>query len=338
VFRADLRGHYGFIMVHRDNMSHLVKGHPMMVELSISKPTFGKSQWEQVYNFPELGVSFLYAGLENKKQLGPVYAIFPYINFKLNQSDFCNFRLRIGSGIGYFPVTFDVLNNHKNLAISSHLNGAVNFLFLNRIRLTNKMSLENGIAFTHFSNGAYKMPNLGINIVTVNSGLSLLIGDATKTPTKGLLLPHSKSLDYGIIGTVGIKALEAEGKKYPVYTFRTFIDKSISYKSSVGAGLDLGYNTSIIDRLVYDNIIVTKKTSIIQPGVNLAYTVKINNLSLFINKGIYLNRIDVRSGIFYHRLGIRYKFNNRLIANVSLKTHFGIADHFEYGLGYKFNK
>ncbi len=334
VFRADFRGHYGFIMVHRENMSHLVKGHPYMLEFSLSKATFGEKPWQQLYNFPEMGIAFVYANLANKKQLGNVYSIIPNLNFKLNKSEACTMWLRIGAGLGYFPTTFDVLTNHKNLAVSSHLNGAVNFVLLNRIRLTRKISIENGLAFTHFSNGAYKMPNLGVNIVTLNTGLSMLIGDDKKTAVKSPLLPHSKTLDISVIGTMGIKALEAEGEKYSVYSMRILFDKAISRKSALGTGFDLVYNTSLFDKLVYDSIFIQKKSAILQPGINLSYTLNINKLSLFINQGLYLNNVDVRSGIIYHRLGFKYKFNNRLIANITLKTHFGIADHFEYGIGY----
>ena len=336
--QINFRGHYGFIMVHRDNMSHLVKGHPYMLEFSISKPTYGVKEWEQIYAFPEIGVSFLYADLANRQQLGTAYALYPYINYRMNRNDKCNMRLRIGAGIGYFPTTFDIFENHKNLAISSHLNGAISVLFANRLCLSKRISWENGISFTHFSNGAYKMPNLGVNIVTLNTGVSLSLGNTERKPVKTTALAQKKAFDFLIVGTAGIKSLEAAGQKYFVYTLRMVLDKAMNRKSSLGVGLDIGYNSSLFDKLIYDSIFVTNKAAIIQPGINLSYTLNMDKLSLFINNGFYLNKVDIRSGLFYHRLGIRYKFNYNLIANVSLKTHFGVADHFEFGIGYCFTK
>ena len=39
----------------------------------------------------------------------------------------------------------------------------------------------------------------------------------------------------------------------------------------------------------------------------------------------------------YHRIGMRYQFTNGLVANFTLKTHFGRADYLELGLGYTLN-
>ena len=36
----------------------------------------------------------------------------------------------------------------------------------------------------------------------------------------------------------------------------------------------------------------------------------------------------------YHRVGMRYQFDNGLLLNMVLKTHWAKADYVEYGIGY----
>jgi hypothetical protein len=40
----------------------------------------------------------------------------------------------------------------------------------------------------------------------------------------------------------------------------------------------------------------------------------------------------------YHRLGMRYTFDNGLLLNFVLKTHWAKADYIEFGVGYNFKR
>jgi hypothetical protein len=39
--------------------------------------------------------------------------------------------------------------------------------------------------------------------------------------------------------------------------------------------------------------------------------------------------------MFFHRIGSRYALNDKFILNLSLKTHFAVADFVEFGIAYK---
>ena len=56
--------------------------------------------------------------------------------------------------------------------------------------------------------------------------------------------------------------------------------------------------------------------------------------------GIYLHRNeenDERYG-FYERAGIRYRVTDHISTGVTIKAHKGVADYFEWTVGYTFHK
>ena len=82
----------------------------------------------------------------------------------------------------------------------------------------NKISL--GIDLTHFSNGAIKVPNLGVNLPYLSVGYARTI-----RKTQNDSLPHQNSVPFkkwlfGITAIGSAKEIFPTGqKKYPVYAF-----------------------------------------------------------------------------------------------------------------------
>ena len=57
---VDLSYFYGNISRHNNDILHLIKGHPEGFIFSWNKKTFGNDAWEQRYNYPDYGFSFIY--------------------------------------------------------------------------------------------------------------------------------------------------------------------------------------------------------------------------------------------------------------------------------------
>ena len=49
--------HYGAILPHRKVVNEIVEGHTQVYELSFYKLTVGNKTWQQLYNYPKLGIS-----------------------------------------------------------------------------------------------------------------------------------------------------------------------------------------------------------------------------------------------------------------------------------------
>jgi len=338
-FAIQAKAHYGFIIPHRSGMKNLIKGHVPGFEINYDHPTFGEKAWQQVYNYPHWGLSFYYTNLANPEELGIATGIYPYLSFPVILKKRFEFDFRMGWGVGYLSKTFDRLENHKNTVIGSRINAIIGLQIEAKWKISQHLTYATGIAFTHFSNGAYKVPNLGFNVPSLNTGISYSIGESDKTLIKDSMPPVKKQFEATFVVAGGLKEIyPAQGKKYGACVITADLARVLSRKSKMGAGLDLYYNPSLLERLSSDTSEVENKLSILQPGINIAYQIKFTKVSLVLSMGYYLHTKFKKDGYIYDRIGMRYRINDRLLASLMLKTHFFRADFIEFGIGYKINK
>ncbi len=338
--------HYGFLWSHRYNMGHLVKKHLTSYEFDISKNTTGNLCWQQPYHFPTSGIAIHVIPLGNPEQLGTAIGVYPYINFPLgNAKRKIKSNLRLGYGLGYITKKFDPLENHKNVAIGSNLNACI-VLRLNEMwELNDRNSIELGLGLTHFSNGAARLPNLGLNIPTVNIGYHHYIWqnmctkrsgwtEDKKTHTEEILA--DKNWHVNVLLVTGFNDIDPPGGKYyGLLNIHSSVMKRTARKHRWGAGIDIMYSDAIRKKLSLDDIHVSVAGNL-QPGAKICYELVLGRLSLPFEMGAYLYTRYKSFGGIYNRFAIHYLVGDHLLVNVSLKTHFARAEYIEYGLGWKF--
>lgn len=337
--------HYGFLWAHHTKMDYLVKGHVPAFEISLGKQTSGNQFWEQLYNYPAIGVSFLHFNLANPDNLGNANGVLGYVNFPLIRKKKFMWSYRFGTGIGVVDKPFDRITNYKNSAIGSQLNILITLLTETKWTLSKNLSLSTGIGLTHFSNGAFKTPNLGINLPTVNIGASWhpstsLRGEPHANFKRDTLPKIGKEIEYSLIAAFGIKEIDpVGGSKYAVYTLSGNITKAVSMKRKLGIGLDIFYDRSNIKRYQPDssgnNVLTGKESEFIRPGIHFAHELVISKLTAITQMGVYFYTKLKGDGYIYHRFALRYILSEHIFVNLSLKTHWAKADFIEWGLGYK---
>jgi hypothetical protein len=334
------RFYYGFLYAQHIELERF-NGHFPVFELNLQQETFGKHLWERAYIYPEIGMSFLYTGLGKSPELGAAYSIFPFIDFPLVRYKNFSFNFRFGLGVAYLTKRFDRLTNYKNLAIGSHINASANIMFKARYRLTERLTLSLGFGLQHFSNGSLKLPNYGLNIIAMNSGLAYRlarenksIGDRFISPTEpySAILRHTIEFDAG--GALGWKNEKAVlGENFMVYHIYENTFFPVKRKSKWGFGLDLSYDKSQVKILENEGVDVTDKFKIIRPGINAAYMLVLSKLDFIFNFGYYLGGLYKTDGPFYEKLSFQYKFSQYIYANVMLLVHWGRADYIGWGFG-----
>lgn len=338
-FIISSQGHLGYIMAHRNNMGGLIKGHVYGGEINYIFRTNGCKTWHQVYQYPELGFSFMHMYLSNPSQLGNLEALYPYTNIRLNKlTNKTAVILRLGSGLAYLTKAFDRLENHQNVAIGSHLNGFVNLRLSMSRMITPSWRMDAGIGLTHASNGAFASPNLGLNIAGITVGIGYVVGKKSCTYiTNDTLEPFTKKWHPSVIGVLGIKELEdPDGNKYMAYSLQGNFMRDLNRKNSLGGGVEVFYNNATKQRWFADSVYTNKPLDIIQAGTKLCYAYNFHKLSFPVEFGVYFLKKQPVNGWFFHRIGFRYKITDHFIANVTLLTHFAKADYFEYGIGWEF--
>ncbi|HMT30637.1 MAG TPA: acyloxyacyl hydrolase, partial [Bacteroidia bacterium] len=128
----------------------LQKDHTNGLEFNIIRQTTGSKQWQQIYNYPQIGISIAYWDIGNKEKLGYGITAIPYLDFPLSKGIKHNFDLKFGWGIGYVQKIFDSDDNYKNIAIGSHLNCGLMLQPHYRYQASDHLALGAGLSLTHF--------------------------------------------------------------------------------------------------------------------------------------------------------------------------------------------
>lgn len=319
-------------------MTHLTTGHFPAFELNIGKQTHGEEAWHSLYNFPVMGICFWYADLANPDVLGSVYAVYPYLNFHLFKEKCFALNFRFGTGLGYLTKRFDRFKNYKNIAIGSHLNVTVNLFYELKWKISPHCFISSSLGLTHFSNGSFKTPNLGINIPTVNFGAAYIFKNKSVIieSRKIYLEKCNRKIEILTFLSAGMKEIyPAYGDKYGAFSLSTCFLKPLSMKRKICAGIDLFWEFSNIRVLKRQGLEINHAWEVIRPGIYIGHEFEFSRLSFATQMGVYLYAKDNSDGNFYSRLALRYRCSDRIIVNIGLKTHFAKADFVEWGLGYR---
>jgi hypothetical protein len=330
------QGHYGYIISHRNNISHLIKGHIYGGELSYIFRTNGKKAWHKYYQYPELGFCALHLYLANPRQLGTFEALYPYTNIRLNKlKRSWKLNLRLGVGLACITKPFDRVTNNKNNAIGSYINGFVNLRIGYATMLSKSWRLDAGIGLTHASNGAIATPNLGLNIATVGMGLGYAFGNKELVYKKDTIEKFRNKWVPVVIGLVGVRELEQpDGAKYLAFGAELNVYRTLNRKNRLGLGAEFAYNNAT--RKIYENDSIYNVSfgDIGTVGAKICYEFVYDRVSLPVEFGYYLYKKQPAFGTMFHRIGVRYMLTKHVMTNITLLTHWARADYFEWGIGY----
>lgn len=323
----------GFIVAHRPSVVHVLQKHCRSVELSFTKSTSKKGGWEELYNFPEIGFGYQFFNLGNPQELGTAQGLFGLVKFKLFNHKTSYFKTHLGLGIGYVSKTFNINDNYKNLLVGSNINATITTGIEYQIKLGKKTEFTSGINLTHYSNGGSNVPNMGINLVMLNIGLTYHINDIEPTTKDTLNVTRAEAFDIVMAG--GIKQIyPPNSPKYGVGILTTDYSWPLKKKSIVTIGADAFIDRSHKNFLLQDSINANGIDGIMRGGIHVGYGLKVGQCTGILQTGYYLYNPYEIDGRIYTTLSFRYHLNNHWFACFNLKSHYARADYFQYGIGY----
>lgn len=324
----------GFLAAHRGVMGHLPQQQAYAGELSYFVRAKGTKQWHAPCNFPTIGGTFFYGSVGNDAILGRFTGAYGFIEFPFIHTKQFEFSSKLAAGLGHTSKVFNQETNPKNVAMSTHFNALICIGLQTNYKFgRNQLSL--GVDMTHFSNGAYKVPNLGVNLPY----LSLSYGRIIRATQKDTLVhsPHAPFRKW-IFGTTFIASAKevfpTEGKKYGVFALST----SARYFKKPKVGLEFAFD--IISKQAifgYRTEIQKSQWEILQMGLYVGYLMPLDRFHFVLGMGAYIKDKYQPEDVVYHRVGFRYYFDNGVNAQVVLKSHWARADYVEWGIGYAFN-
>ncbi|HLG34607.1 MAG TPA: acyloxyacyl hydrolase [Bacteroidia bacterium] len=336
-YYLEARGHYGFIIPHSPRIEHLAVAHTKGFQLDYGKQTTGKIRWHENYNYPKTGFSLVYLDFGNPDVLGTGICILPYIDLPLVRNDKFLFSLRLAEGLGYTTKKFEVDENHKNTAIGSKLNACIQIFFQTSYKISRSTDFKLSLGLTHFSNGSYSTPNIGINNASLSSGIVFYFDTTHSAPLKKVLPPPDKKIQYEIIAAAGAKEVyPAGGKKYFAWTFSAGAFRPMSNKYRLGIGTDLLYDLSLTELLSRHENYSPEISDRFRTGIYFSNELIFGRLITILQMGVYVYYPYKDDGNVYHRIGFKYLCSKHVFVNITLRTHYAKADNGEWGMGYRF--
>lgn len=337
---------YGRILKHSPKIAFAIPPQSYGFGVNFSYQTYGKKEWHQHHGYPLMGLSLQYFELGDPEVLGQVVAIFPNITLKIADRPGWMVQFRVGSGLAWLNRPYDRLTNPSNTSIGSRLNNATTFRLVLGVPLGRRWSVFAGGSFSHFSNGAAQMPNLGINIPALSASLRYtpepvdadqrVKWETTKRPAGRFGAQVYFAMAYKESGTPG-------AAKWPVYMGSAAGIYRISKVQNLLFGLEYEFHTSISN--FSRHTFASRSASEARQDAT-RWMVFIGNEWMFGNTGLLIQagyNASPKSLLVpfpvYNRLGLRYYFPplgrpaTQFFAGIYLKSHIITAEYISIGIG-----
>lgn len=331
-----LRGYYGFIDPSLPKLEYVLDSRPFLAELSISTQTTGKKSWQQSNGYPELGVSFLYGNSGSREYIGHITALVPFIQFPFFKTSVFYGGVRVGMGGAWVEKIFNPQTDFKNLIIGSHLNFCSNLMVLAGLLVLPRTYLDIGVSLTHISNGSMKLPNYGLNPLSLSAGIKYDLHPPL-TMIRRTIAPTENKWAFYLYTFAALKeSYPLESPLYLVNVLNLETMRDFSHTGRYGGGINLTYDRALTSE-VYNSPIFAfdKSKSKLEVALYLAYEYVAGNLSFPVQLGYYLYNNYLISS-FYELVGIKFRIAKHWILGAAVKAHYGEGDFIQWGLGYKF--
>lgn len=331
--KIEIFGYRGTLLIHHEEMSDLGHRPYYGTELRVGFQTTGSAYWQQLFKYPTYGFGF-YSGYFNTQAIGNPYAVFGFMELPFIRKEKFRMSTSWSVGLSFNLNEYDSITNPTNIAIGSDLNVYVDFSLLARYKLSDRWELGAGAKFQHFSNGAIRLPNLGLNMVSGQLVLSYYPG---RTIEK--FYPNSNPKPYKryeftamYAGGAKCKSQEQTDVLYYNSTLSLSYNRRMNYKRTLGLGMDVFYNGYLENEMDKDPEEVTTVEEMSYAAF-VSSDMIADRFRLVTQVGTYLWRATDYSIPVYERVALRYYFVPHMFANVSIKAHGAKAQYIEWGLG-----
>lgn len=333
------------------------------ISLKYGRCSDGDSWEDKAYGMPYYGIGFYSGNFFKKKDLGLPFALYLFQGAtirRFNPKWALNYEWNLGMSFNWVP--YDPFDNPNNVALGSSVNVYVAGSMYMKYYINEAFDLNMGVSLTHFSNGAYRLPNKGLNLVAPY--LELVYNINRPKPS---VLPESemappeieKHIVHDVMFTITSRQIrfDTTGTGLPSrYIDRQFKVFGLSYAPMIvnsykyrwGPSFELVYDESSdarawrekhpVDGMYYDRVELGDVWKRFSCGVSLKGEVTMPRLSIFANFGYNLlhgNEYDYR---FYQIMGVKAYLKENLFGTFGIRaSRFSKAQYLYWSLGYSFD-
>ena len=342
------------IFVRGSNANSVVIDDYQAFSLRLSTQTMGDHLWEQICNYPTWGIAVSALDFHDPSEIGIPIAVNGFINAPIFRLNRFSLNYDLGFGITFNWKSFNPLTNQYNVAIGAG-EAFMSTAGLNlEYALTDHIDIAGGAAFSHFSNGAIKLPNFGINAIAPKVSLKYNFYERPKfikherpkfTPHNEWVFSTFAGMKNIIYDSMNVSLSEKyKGMFFPIYGVSALFNRQISYSSKIGIGMTVNYNESINAQVAVDNKQLVDVDGRLIDGFQVSiypsYEICADRVSVVLQPAFYILRKTSKnqSPVFHQRVMIKYHITDQVFAAITLRDYSMHADFVEWTLGYRISK
>lgn len=319
----------GEIVPHSNRIKH-IKGEIYSIQAKIYQNLTETENWQNPFSATKFGYSFTYMHTTNAIT-GNLWGVNMFLEPVIFRFDRLFFYSHLGAGIAYASEKFDKERNPTNYMISTDLSFFFNARFQLEYQINKDFSFGLNAGFSHCSNAALNLPNLGINIFNYGFNLGYRIFTDDYKMRKFIDIKSEMKWAHDIsIGAATRNVNEVLDKYYVILTTDYAINRFINRKNLIS----LNFHYVLRQGEINDESYSTTYNSYY--GFALGHELLIRKLSLITQLGNYLYDTNLNKNYWYARLGVRYYFTGHVFGMITLTNRKQSADYLQYALGYRF--
>lgn len=310
----------GFVIPHHEDMYHLYRP-TISLQYQYVKPIEGTKN--------RMGVLF-YGGQLGSTAVGNGFSANWLVERSLLKTTKVSIQTGFAMGLGWITNPYDISSNPTNRAIGSHGNAFGQAYLSSSFKIKNNWHFTGAIRFSHFSNGAWSAPNLGVNIPSISFGLAKAISQTSTISSREV----SERLWMGFVSLrTGRKSLDIDDNRafwVPVFEFGATrkMSKTSQLRMSLATHFDPYYRFEKFEPLVSWTVL-----NGLDMGVSLGYQQWFGKWGMLFDMGWYLYKPDKGYKTpYFEALGLSYRYNEAWEMMARLKANKTTADLIEFGL------
>jgi len=308
--------------------------------------TYGKKEWQQRRKYPVLGIAFTYTDYGIDSVYGRLFCIYPNVVIPLITGRKLEWTLRIGDGIGYATRDYSRINPFDtiNNAIGSKINDYFSFMTDLRYHINNHWDVQLGANFSHYSDGSFHQPNLGVNLPGVHVGLKYFPETSSPKLVKRDLKPLKNRWLFQFRITMGFNESNAPlGPLYPIYLGTAYVSKRWHSKNKLFGGFDYSYSDQI-NAYLHNNVALavvgSDRWNSYKTAVFAGNEFVLGRVGVVLQAGYYTHQVADVQEPFYEKVGGNFYLVQKEHGPIKefflcafLEAHLAVAEFAEFGFG-----
>lgn len=316
----------GQIVPHSNRVKH-IKGDVFALRVKIYDRLSKTDKWISPFQSTKFGYSFTYINTSNAI-IGDIWGVNLFLEPTIFHYKRLYFGSHLGAGIAYATEKFNKETNSTNYMISTDLSFSFNALFQLDYQINNQFSCGINAGFSHCSNAALNLPNLGINILNYGINFGYRIFNEEDLNHKHIDITSDKKWAHDFsIGGATRNVNEELNKYYLILTTDYAINRFLNRKNIISLNMHYVLRQGEIN----DDYYSTTYNSYY--GLALGHELLIRKISVITQLGNYLYDTNLNKHYWYARLGVRYYFTPNLFVMANLTNRKQSADYLQYAIG-----